>query len=101
MNVQSIDLRDELRQGVQSCLALAPVVFRAPIARERLSRGELHALCGICDRFSLRPFCRIDAPAQFSEFRLRNIYLGKRANRILVTRLLTASLCSNGLGHSV
>jgi hypothetical protein len=44
MNVQPIDFGDELGQCVQSCLALAPVVFGAPIARERLSRRELHAL---------------------------------------------------------
>ena len=44
VNVQSIDLGDELRQGVQSRLDLAPVVFRPPIARECLNRRELHAL---------------------------------------------------------
>ena len=33
-----------LRQGVQSRLALAPVVLCPPIARERLNRRELHAL---------------------------------------------------------
>src|ERR1700736_6109101 len=55
MNIQPIDLGDELRHGVQSCLALAPVVFRAPIARERLSRRELYALGCICYRFPLWP----------------------------------------------
>ena len=44
VNVQPIDLGDELRQGVQPRLALAPVVFRRPIARELLNRRELHAL---------------------------------------------------------
>ena len=44
VNVQPIDLGDELRQGVQFRLALAPVVFRRPIARELLNRRELHAL---------------------------------------------------------
>ena len=44
MNVQSIDLGDELRQGVQFRLALAPVVVCRPIAREFLNRRELHAL---------------------------------------------------------
>jgi hypothetical protein len=44
MNIQPVDFGDELRQGVQSCLALAPIVFRTAITRERLSRPELHAL---------------------------------------------------------
>ena len=34
MNVQPVDRRDELRQGVQPRLDLAPVVIRLPIARE-------------------------------------------------------------------
>ena len=38
MNVQSIDLGDELRQGVQFCLDLAPVILCRPIARQRLNR---------------------------------------------------------------
>ena len=62
MDVQPIDLGDELRQGVQSRLALAPVVFRAPIARERLGRRELHALGCIIDRFPFRPLRVVDAP---------------------------------------
>src|SRR5439155_4573509 len=41
MNVQSIDLGDELRQGVHFCLDLAPVILCRPIARERLDRREL------------------------------------------------------------
>ena len=36
MNVQSIDLGDELWQGVQPRLHLAPVVFRRPVARDVL-----------------------------------------------------------------
>ncbi len=44
MNVEPIDLGDELRQGVQPRLALAPVVICRPIVRELLSRRELHAL---------------------------------------------------------
>ena len=49
MNVQPIDLGHELRQGVQSRLALAPIVIRRPIARELLHRRELHALRFIRD----------------------------------------------------
>src|ERR1700683_4440048 len=67
MNVQSVDLGDELRQSVQSCLALAPIVFGAPIARECLSRRKLYALASICDRFPVRPLGVVDAPAQLGE----------------------------------
>jgi len=50
MNVEPIDLGDELREGVQSRLALAPIVFGRPVARELLNRRELHALRRIRDR---------------------------------------------------
>ena len=55
MNVQPVDLGDEIRHGVQSRLARAPVVFRPPIARELLNRRELYALRRIGNRFLLRP----------------------------------------------
>ena len=84
MDVQPIDLGDELRQGVQSRLALAPVVFRPPIARELLNRRELHALRCIRDRLPFRPLRRVDAPAQFGELRFRNIHT-KGTNCGLVT----------------
>ena len=100
MNVQPIDLGDELRQGVQFRLDLAPVVICRPIARERLNRRELHALRCIRDRFPFRPPCRVDAPAQFGQFRFRNIHT-KRTNCGLVCCLLAAWLCGNGLGHAV
>ena len=60
-------------------LALAPVVFGRPIARELLHRRELHALRCIRDRFPLRPLRRVDAPAQLGELRFRNIHM-KRTN---------------------
>ena len=44
VDVEPVDLGDELRQGVQLRLALAPVVVRRPVARELLHRRELHAL---------------------------------------------------------
>ena len=73
VNVQPIDLGDELRQGVQLRLALAPVVIGRPIAREFLNRRELHALRCIRDRFPLRPHCRVDAPAEIDERLVRNV----------------------------
>ena len=73
MNVQSIDLGDEIRQGVQFRLDFAPVVICRPIARQRLNRRELYSLGCICNRFPFGPLCRVDAPAQFGKFRFRNI----------------------------
>src|SRR5204863_8802747 len=99
MNVQSIDLGDELREGIQSGLALAPVIFRSPVVREPLDRRELYSLGCICNRFSFRPLCRVDAPAQIGKLRVRKIH-AKRTNRILVGCLVAGS-CSSGLGHGV
>src|SRR5436190_21000862 len=96
MNVQSIDLGDELREGIQSGLALAPVIFRSPVVREPLDRRELYSLGCICNRFSFRPLCRVDAPAQFGEFCFGNSSHLKRTNW-----LLAASLCSSALRHGV
>ncbi len=101
MNVESIDLGHELRQGVQLRLALAPVVVCRPIARELLNRRELHALRCIRDRFPFGPLGRVDAPAQFGKFRFRNIHRMKRTNRILVSCLLAGLLCCTGCGHGV
>src|ERR1700726_2358925 len=100
MNVQSIELGDELREGVHFCFDLTPLILCRPIARERLNRRELYSLGCICNRFSFRPLCRVYAPAQFGEFRFRDIHM-KRTNRILASCLLAASLCSTGLGHAV
>src|SRR6266850_7294659 len=73
MNVQTIDLGDELRHGIEFRLDLAPVVLSRPIPRERLNRRELHALRCIRDSFSFRPLSRVYAPAQFRDLRLRNV----------------------------
>ena len=73
MNVEPIDLGDELRQGVQLRLHFAPVVVCRPIAREFPHRRELHALRLIRDRLPFGPSRGGDAPAEFDEFRFRNI----------------------------
>ena len=73
MNVQPIDLGDELRQGVQLRLALAPVVICRPIAREFLHRRERHALRLIRDRLPVGPPGRRDAPAEIDECLFRNV----------------------------
>jgi hypothetical protein len=44
MNVQPIDHRHELRQGVQFRFDFAPIVFCRLIVHEFLHRRELHAL---------------------------------------------------------
>src|SRR5688500_1934873 len=85
MNVDPIDLGDEIRQRVESCLNLAPVVLRCPIARELLHRRELHALR--CIGFPVRPPRGVDAPSQVIEFRLRNVH-AKWANHGGVTCLV-------------
>ena len=92
MNVQPIDLGDELRQGVQLRLDLAPIVVCRPILRERLSGRELHALRCIRDRFPFGPPRRLNAPAQFGKFRLRNNIHMKRTNSGLITTLLLCNV---------
>ncbi len=95
MNVQPIDLGDELRQGIQFRFALAPIVVCRPIAGKFLYCRQRHTLRFIRDRFPIRPPCRLDAPAQFAKFGLRNVHL-KRTN----IRLF-GCLCSSGLCHGV
>ena len=83
MNVESIDLGDELRQGVQPRFDLAPVVACRPIAGEFLHRRELYALRCIRYRFPLGPPGRFDTPSQFDELRFRHMQT-KRTNGVLV-----------------
>jgi len=72
MNVEPIDLREELRQGIQFGLALAPIVIRRPITSGFLKGSELHALRFIRDCLTVGPPCGVYAPAQFDKFRFRN-----------------------------
>ena len=95
VNVESVDLGDELRQGVHFCFDLAPVILCRPIARQRLHRRQLYSLGCIGNRFAFRPLGRVDAPAQFGEFGFRNIHM-ERVNGGLVR-----SLVNGGLGNSV
>ncbi len=98
MNVQPIDLGDELRQGVQFCLTLAPVVICHPVVREFLHGRELHALRLIANGFLLRPSCCLNPAAKVGERLIREAHT-KRTNRILVICLLASALCSGGLSH--
>ena len=88
MNVQPIDLGDELRQGIQFRLSLAPVVVCAPIVRKFLNCREWYALRFIRDRFPIRPPCRVNAPAQFDKFRFWNIHVERTNIGLLSARLL-------------
>src|ERR1044071_7408501 len=97
---QPIDLGDELRQRVHFRFDLAPVILCRPIARERLDRRKLYSLGCICHGFPFRPFCRIDAPAQFGDFGFRNIYM-KRMNCSFVISLPVSLWCNSGLSHDV
>jgi hypothetical protein len=83
MNVQPIDLGHELRQGIQFCLALAPVVVGRPMAREFLNHRERHALRVIGDRFPFGPPRRFDASPQIDKLRFRHVHT-KRTNSGLV-----------------
>src|SRR5690349_13706946 len=54
MNVQPIDLGDELRQGIEPCLRIAPVVARLPVAYDLLESREPYALRLIGHRLAVR-----------------------------------------------
>src|SRR5262249_22114806 len=53
VEVETVNLRHELRQRVQSFLTLSPVVFSCPIRRELPDRLKLHALGLVFDRLVL------------------------------------------------
>jgi hypothetical protein len=73
VDVDPVDLGDELRQRVQSRLALAPVVIRRPVARELLHRRQLHALRPIFDELLAGPARRGDALPEVDEILFRNV----------------------------
>ena len=73
VDVNAVDLGDEVRQGREALLELAPVVVRRPIAGQGLDRLELDALGGI--RFPVRPLRRVDAAAQVGELVVRDVDL--------------------------
>ena len=90
VDVEPVDLGDELRQGVQFRLALAPVVVGPPVARELLHHRERHALRVVGDRLALGPPGRVDAPAQLGELLLRKTDL-KRANSGVAAAVCSAT----------
>ena len=75
VNVDAVDRRHELRQGVELRFGLPPVVVRAPVAHELLQLRELHALRLVGDGLLVGPARRRNAPAKIDELLLRNIDL--------------------------
>jgi len=71
VDVHPVDLGDEVRQGGEVLLELAPVVIGGPIGSQRLDRLQLHALRGI--GLPVGPARRDDAPAQVGELLLRHL----------------------------
>ena len=80
VDVETIDLGDEVRHGVEAGFDLAPVVVRRPVTRELLHGRERHALRKVADGFLLGQPGRDDAPAQVGQVRLRDVHL-ERTNR--------------------
>ena len=99
MNVQPIDLGDELRQGVQSRLALAPVVVCRPVARELLDRRQLHALRLIADGFLVRPSRGLDPAAQVGERLFGDTRRGTDESPFLSAAFSLPSSCNTRLAH--
>jgi len=73
MDVQSVDFGDELRQGVQPRLHLAPVVAGHPVVREVPDGCQLHALRMIGYGFLIGPPRRFHTPPQIDELLFRNV----------------------------
>src|ERR671916_2136188 len=73
MDVEPVDLGNELRQGLQLRLPLAPVVICGPVACELLHRGELHALGLIRDGLLFGPLRVRDAATEVQELLFRNV----------------------------
>ena len=101
MSVQSICIGDELRQRVQSFLALGPVVIRSPVACELLHHRDRHALRIVGNRLPLRPPCCDDSPTQLGELRLGKIDLKRTNCGLIAVRLLPDIILSCDRTHCV
>ena len=71
MNVESVDLRHELRQRIQSRFDFSPVIIGTPVTDDFLEFPELIALRAITDRFFVRPAGRCDASPEIDELLVR------------------------------
>jgi len=105
VDVEPVDVRDELRQGVQLRLDLAPVVFGLPIAREFPHRRQLHALGAVTHCFLFGPTRGGDAPAEVVERSLRDLdaegadRIGSALERLSRDRRAVPGGLLRGRGH--
>ena len=87
MDVESVDLGHEVRQGVQRRLAPAPVVICRPVAREFLNHRERHALRIFGDGLAVGPAGSRDTRTQCLQFRLGNLRDRVRPDRCRARRV--------------
>ncbi len=73
VDVQSVDVRLELRIRIESRLRLAPVIGGSPILNELLQPGQLRALRLIGDGFLIRPSCCRESLAQIGDIGIRDV----------------------------
>jgi len=85
VDIQPVDLRDEVRYGVQPRLALAPVVLSRPVASEVLHERERHALRVVLDGLPLGKARRAEARPQVLELRFGDLDL-ERSDRGVARR---------------
>src|SRR5438270_13967640 len=73
VDVQPVDLSNELRQRIQSRLALAPVVIFFPILCELFQRREFYSLGAVWNWLLFGPARRRDSPAKIFQCFVRNL----------------------------
>src|SRR5687768_14079669 len=74
MYIETVDLGDELREGVELRLDFAPVVIARPVAGEFLDGRELHALRVVCDGLLLRQARGRDTAAEIDDRLFGNVH---------------------------
>src|SRR5262249_28417304 len=82
MNVDPVDLGDEVRQGVEPRLDLAPVVVGLPVTHEVPQHRERYALAVVVDRLLVRPARGSQTSFEVGEVGFRNVD-AERADRLV------------------
>src|SRR4029077_21036930 len=72
-DVEPVDVRRVLGQGVEPRLDASEVVVLGPVARELLEELELHALRGVLDDLAGRPSRLPDAATEIVDLLLRDL----------------------------
>jgi hypothetical protein len=62
-----VNFGHELRQGIELCLRLAPIIAGAPVLNQRLQIRQLRTLRAVSNSFLARPTGRLQAPAQVGQ----------------------------------